>query len=367
MEVPIDLIRPSPYQPRLTFNVEDLRQEIEKDGLLSNLIVRQLEGHYELIDGERRLRILRELGWQTVPVEIRDIDDQLARRLVYKLNKIRASYEPEEEAKYFKKLADEEGMKLYQIAKEYNIDERWVRACLNIFKLPEDIQIAVWEKRLSIGHIQDLEPVIARDVEEASEIARETINRSLSRDAMRKVLRPRYEEIERARIEAAQKALSERAPTPLRLETPKDFEVAAKTLLMEARRQREEAITPEERAAIEAEKRRRLEERQRRAEERIRHEEEERRQIEEDAMRQALKDPEFLLKAVQEAEKILPSTALAEPAEAEVTKERKLVDEIDVGDVECPLCQKRLRLLHCKPTGGKPSPKDAHKVQEIVQ
>lgn len=364
MEVPVNLIRPSPYQPRLSFDLESLRQEIEKDGLLSNLIVRQVEGHYELIDGERRLRILKDLGWQTVPVEIRDLDDRLARRLVYKLNKIRASYEAEEEAKYFRKLADEEGMKPYQIAREYNINDNWVRACLNIFKFPEDVQIAVWEKRLSIGHIQDLEPIIGRDIEEASQIARETRDRNLSRDAMRKVLRPRYEEIERARIEAAQKALGERAPTPLRLETPEDFEMAAKTLLKEAEKQRQQAMTPGERAAEEAAKEAariaKLEERKKR-------EEEKKRQLEESAREKVLRDPDFLRQVVAQAEKILPSIAPTEPTEGGVIKERKLVDEIDVGNVECPLCQKRLRLLHCKPTGGKPSLKDTHRVQEITQ
>lgn len=102
-------------------------------------------------------------------------------------------------------------------------------------------------------------------------------------------------------------------------------------------------------------------------EEQKKREEEKKRQIEEGARRKALRDPEFLQEAMAQAKKILPPTALVEPIEAEVIKERKLVDEIDVGNIECPLCQKRLRLLHCKPTGGKPSLKDTHRVQEITQ
>jgi ParB family chromosome partitioning protein len=53
MEVPIERIRPSPYQPRLSFEIEDLKEEIRRDGLLSPLIVRQIDGYYELIDGEK--------------------------------------------------------------------------------------------------------------------------------------------------------------------------------------------------------------------------------------------------------------------------------------------------------------------------
>jgi len=56
MEIGIDLIRPSPYQPRLILNIDELKQEIVKDGLLSDLVVRQQGEFYEIIDGERRWR-----------------------------------------------------------------------------------------------------------------------------------------------------------------------------------------------------------------------------------------------------------------------------------------------------------------------
>ena len=54
----------SPYQPRLEFDIEDLKEEIQRDGLLSPLIVGEVNGYYELIDGERRLRVLKELDWK---------------------------------------------------------------------------------------------------------------------------------------------------------------------------------------------------------------------------------------------------------------------------------------------------------------
>lgn len=54
MKVEIDSIQPSPYQPRLIFDMEDLKQEIKKDGLLSDLVVRKQGEFFELIDGERR-------------------------------------------------------------------------------------------------------------------------------------------------------------------------------------------------------------------------------------------------------------------------------------------------------------------------
>ena len=78
-EIPINQIKPSPYQLRLSFKTEDLKQEIQRDGLLSPLIVRKKEGFYELIDGQRRFETLKELGWKKIPVEIQQVDDKKAR------------------------------------------------------------------------------------------------------------------------------------------------------------------------------------------------------------------------------------------------------------------------------------------------
>jgi len=257
LDVDIDLIKPSPYQPRLFFELADLKDEIERDGLLSALVVRERDEHYELLDGERRLRALRELGWKRIPVDVRDVDDVTAKRSVFKLNLVRQNYNTEEKARYFKKLADE-GAKPYQIGMDLNIDDHWVRAHVNVFLFPDDVQQAVWADQFSVAAIRELEPLIGANLEEATIAAREAIARKLTKEEIRQTLRPRLEEIERARVEAAQKVLQEqaeklgaRAPT---LETPEDYERAAEALKKEAKRKAEEAMTPEEKAALEAEK-----------------------------------------------------------------------------------------------------------------
>ncbi len=262
-DVDIDLIKPSPYQPRLFFEVDDLKEEIQRDGLLSALVVRKHDDHYELLDGERRLRTLKELGWKTVPVDIRDVDDTTAKRSVFKLNLVRQNYKTEEKARYFKKLA-EEGAKAYQIGMDLNVDDHWVRAHLNTFLFPEDIQKAVWADQLSISTIREMEPVIGANIEEASAIAREALARKLTRDETRELLRPRIAEIEKARVEAARKALEEQpekvgARAPITLETPEDLEKAGEALRREAKRKREEAMTPKEKAAVEVERKARAE------------------------------------------------------------------------------------------------------------
>jgi len=249
MEIKIDLIRPSLYQPRLIFDLDGLKQEIEKDGLLSDLVVRKQGDFYEIIDGERRWKVLKELGWETAPVRVVDADDAKARLLVYKLNKIRENYTVEEEARYFKKLRDE-GMTPWEISKQLNVDSRWVLAHLNVFKFPEEIQKAVWAKRISMSHIVALESVIDRNIKEAVLTINEILERKLTVAETRKIIDRRTQELEarvdEMRIKAAEKVLPAIVPNVPKLETPEDFEVAAEVLKEKAKEMREGSITYEE-------------------------------------------------------------------------------------------------------------------------
>jgi ParB family chromosome partitioning protein len=269
MKIDTDLIKPSPYQPRLTFNVDELKQEIERDGLLNHLLVRKQGKFYELIDGERRLRAIKELGWKTAPIRVSRMKDEVVRRSVYKLNKMRENYTVEEEAKYFKKLTDD-GMTPWEISKELNVDFHWILAHLNVFKFPKYIQRAVWARKVGISHIVALENVIGRSVKEAKVIIKEIINRKLTVKETKKLANKQKEKVDKMRVKAAKKVLPKVAPKTVKLETAKDFEKAAKTLKKIAKKKRKEALTPEEKAAKEAEKKKKLEEKRRKEKERKR-------------------------------------------------------------------------------------------------
>ncbi|MBA7472483.1 Nucleoid occlusion protein [subsurface metagenome] len=292
MEVPIELIRPSPYQPRLTFNTDDLKEEIEMDGLLSALVVRKHDDHYELLDGERRLRTLKKLEWKMVPVDVREVDNATARRSVFKLNIVRENYTAEEKAKYFKKLADE-GMTFYQIGKDLNVDDQWVLAHINVFRFPQDIQEAVWTGSLTIKHIQTLETEIGANIGDAEKVAREIMLRKLSVRETEELVRPGRERIEKARVEAAKEVIGVATPK-ISLETPQDYEKAAAALKEEAKRRGEALLTPEERAAREAEAQARAEAKGKRAEERQRRQEAEAR---EKVTQELLENPVLLRQA----------------------------------------------------------------------
>lgn len=249
MKVDIDLIQPSPYQPRLIFDREDLKREIEKDGLLNDLVVRKHADFYELIDGERRWRALKDLGWKSVPVRVIEIDDAKARLSVYKLNKIRENYTIEEEARYFKKLADE-GMTPLDISKQLNVSFHWVLANLNVFRFPEDIQKAVWAKQISMSHIKSLESAIDRNIKEAVLAVNQILERKLTVSETKRIIQKRERElkarVDEARIKAAEKVLPAIAPKAPKLETPEDFEKAAEVLKDKAKKIRKGDLKPEE-------------------------------------------------------------------------------------------------------------------------
>lgn len=349
MKVDINSIKPSPYQPRLIFDVDELKQEIERDGLLTELVVRKQGKAYELIDGERRLRALKKLGWKTAPIRVVQLKQGIIRRSVYKLNKIRENYTVEEEAKYFKKLTDE-SMTPWEISKELNVDFHWVLAHLNIFKFPDSIQKALWTGKISVSHMVALENVIGRSIKEARIVINEIINRKLTLRETKKIILKQKEKVEEMRIDAAKKVLTKVAPKVVKLETAKDFEEAAKTLKKMARKKQEKALTPKEKAAAEVMNKQKLEkkklmekERKRLERLRIREEakkmaqrfkEEERRRIKEEAK----KEMKINITEVQkEMRSLTGKIKKLEKAKTSFLKEKAFF--LEALNFDCPHCR----------------------------
>lgn len=333
MEVDINSIKPSPYQPRIIFDINELKDEIENDGLISELVVRKNNKHYELIDGERRLRALKKLKWKKVPVRVITLDKDIVRRSVYKVNKVRQNYTVEEESKYFKKLTDE-GMTPWEISKELGVDFHWVQAHLNIFKFPDSIQKALWTGQISTSHMVALENVIGRNVDEAKGLINEIINRKLTIKETKKILNKQKEKVEEMRLDAAKEFLPEIAPKIAKLETVEDFEKAAKILKKTAKKKREKILTPDEKSAIEEKKKKRQEDLLKRKKEK---EKLEKNRIKQEAKKlaKALKDKERLkiekevekklrIQMTEEAQKIIQQMKEKELAKIEKEVKQKI-------------------------------------------
>jgi len=245
IDAPVDQIKPSPFQPRLTFNLEDIRGSIQRDGILVPLTVREKDDYYELIDGERRLRLAKELAYKTVPVTVIDIDDDTARRMVWKINTLRQEYTSKEKAYYFRKLQKEYGMSLRGIGRECDYDYHAVLAHLNVLKLPEKYQEIVWDGPLSVTHIQELEPIFDQGEVSTSRIIQwldQVLSQKLTSKELRETISPELKEIEEKRVKAAIEAVPEIEPEISIPETPEELEKVAKLL----RKRAEELKTPEQ-------------------------------------------------------------------------------------------------------------------------
>lgn len=319
LEIPVDQIKPSPYQPRMAFNLEDIRGSIQRDGILIPLTVRKKDGDYELIDGERRTRLAKELGYKTIPVTVIDVDDDTARRMVWKVNTLRQDYAPNEKAYYFQRLQEEFGMSLRGIARDCDQSPQTVLAYLNVFKLPDEYQQMIWGGEIPIRVIRALEPLfngVARatplsNIEIFEHLDRTVREKHYGAEQIEEAIKPYLSRLREEQIEKAKEALAEVKPEVKVPETPEELETTARALRKEARRKREAALTPREKA----EKERAKEEKRRKSEEaKKRLEEERERRIQEEAKKRAreLEETEKL-RIVEEAKKNAQEEILSSP------------------------------------------------------
>src|SRR6202043_3536859 len=113
-QVSLESIVPSSLQPRRDFGGEALQElvdSIRQHGIIQPLIVRQIDGRYELIAGERRWRAAQELGLREVPVIVRRVSDLEVLEISLIENLQRADLNPIEEAQGYARLAGEFGMR----------------------------------------------------------------------------------------------------------------------------------------------------------------------------------------------------------------------------------------------------------------
>ncbi len=158
-ELPVDSVRPNPFQPRTTIDevaFTELAASIEASGLLQPVIVRPRNGSYELIAGERRWRAVMHLGWARVPAVVRDVDDQTLLTLALIENLQRDALSPIDEASGYQRLAAEFKLPHSDIARMVGRNRSTVTNLLRLLQLPTDVQALVHQKSLSEGHARAL-------------------------------------------------------------------------------------------------------------------------------------------------------------------------------------------------------------------
>jgi ParB family transcriptional regulator, chromosome partitioning protein len=152
-------IVPSPLQPRKIFAPEELQEMVEsirERGVIQPLIVRQVNGKYELIAGERRWRASGEAGLEKLPVIVREATNRDVLELALIENLQRANLSPIEEAEAYGRLMKEFALTQEQVARQVGKGRVAVANAVRLLTLPQEIQAWVGSGDLSVGHAKVL-------------------------------------------------------------------------------------------------------------------------------------------------------------------------------------------------------------------
>ncbi|MDO8433203.1 MAG: ParB/RepB/Spo0J family partition protein [Candidatus Binatus sp.] len=165
MMIPVGQIVPGKYQPRLNFTkerMEELKRAIQSQGIIEPLIARRIEPgedttpRYELVAGERRLRAAREVGFEAVPVVVRELDDRAALEMALVENLAREELSAIEEGIAFKRLHKHFEQSHDEIAERVGKSRPYVSNTIRLLELPQEVIELIAGGQLSAGQARPL-------------------------------------------------------------------------------------------------------------------------------------------------------------------------------------------------------------------
>lgn len=160
LRIPVDLIEPNPFQPRMSFDqeaLEELSESIKTLGLIQPITVRRKDdGRYQIISGERRFRACRLAAMDMIPAYIRDANDQGMLEMAIVENIQRENLDPIEVAMSYQRLIEECRLTQEQMAVRVGKKRASVTNHLRLLKLPAKIQHDLKVGLLSVGHAKVL-------------------------------------------------------------------------------------------------------------------------------------------------------------------------------------------------------------------
>ena len=155
-------IEENPFQPRRDFGeaeIATLAESLKEHQMLQPVLVRKIDGRYQLISGERRLRAAIRAGLETIPARLREADDRLVAELAIVENLQRKDLNPIEKALSFKRYLEQHECTQDDLAQRLKIDRSTLANLVRLLELPEPILNAVREGSVSAGHARALLPL----------------------------------------------------------------------------------------------------------------------------------------------------------------------------------------------------------------
>jgi len=159
LRIPVDLIEPNPFQPRMNFDqdaLQELADSIRTFGLIQPITVRKRGSKYQIISGERRYRASIMAGMDMVPAYIRDANDQGMLEMAIVENIQRENLDPIEVAMSYQRLMEECRLTQEQMADRVGKKRASVANQLRLLKLPAKVQHDLKVGLLSVGHAKVL-------------------------------------------------------------------------------------------------------------------------------------------------------------------------------------------------------------------
>ncbi len=153
--VPMDLIEPNPYQPRMTWNDEelnDLCESIKVNGLIQPILLRKTETGFQVIAGERRLRASKLAGLEKINALVRDASDEEMLELALVENIHRTNLNPIERALAYQRYQEAFGLNQTETAKRLGEDRSVVANYLRLLGLPKEVKEMLVGDQLSMSH-----------------------------------------------------------------------------------------------------------------------------------------------------------------------------------------------------------------------
>ena len=170
LRIPVGMIEPNPFQPRMSFDqaaLEELAASIRTLGLIQPITVRRIsDRHYQIISGERRYKACRLAGMTTIPAYIRDANDQGMLEMAIVENVQREDLDPIELALSYRRLIDECNLTQDSLADRVGKKRATVANTIRLLKLPAKVQHDIKVGLLSAGHAKAILGVESPEVQE---------------------------------------------------------------------------------------------------------------------------------------------------------------------------------------------------------
>jgi len=180
-EVDIDQLEPNRLQPRAhpeAAALDDLARSIKANGIIQPIVVRKVDGGYQIIAGERRWRASRLAGLREVPVRIIEADDRRAMELALVENLQREDLNPIEEAKGYRTLIDEYGMTQEEASQSVGKSRPSITNALRLLNLTPPVMAMLEDGDISAGHARALLSI--KDEADQLRVATKVVEESLS-------------------------------------------------------------------------------------------------------------------------------------------------------------------------------------------